>query len=117
MPNLFPHDKEVVTIKQGQVGDCYLLASLDCILNMKGGRELLKSLFTENSDGSVTLRIKRTHLSNHLKIDKLKGQFEYIHDENRNEDVFVISQKKLLEIEKRFDEANKLLVKRLKGEV
>ena len=100
MPALFPDDKETITMKQGKVGDCYLLASLDCIFAVGSeGRDAVKSLFTENDDGSITVRIKRTKLSDHLQKAKLTGQFSYEQDTRRNEDVFTVSKEKFGEIE------------------
>ena len=54
-------------IQQGRSGDCYLLASLDCILSSgSGGIEKIKSLFTQTADG-VTVRIPYSDISKNLK--------------------------------------------------
>ena len=114
MTPLFPTDKETLTIMQGKVGDCYLLASLDCIFNLGSeGRAFIKKLFTENKDGSVTLRIKRTELSANLKPSRLVGKYEYKHDTETNEDVFIIGEEKLTEIDGLKDgvQTNSLAVK------
>ena len=100
MTPLFPNDKEIIIIKQGRPDDCYLLASLDCIFNLgKEGRDLVKSRFTKNVDGSVTLRIRQTDLSAYLIPSKLIVKYTYTHDTLTNEDVFLISEDRLKEID------------------
>ncbi|MCL9683642.1 hypothetical protein [Legionella maioricensis] len=99
MTPLFPNADEPLILKQGEVDDCYLLASLDCIFN--GGAEylqLLKSKFVRTKDG-VTLRIKRTDQSAYLKPEKMKGKYTYFQDTLTNEDVFILSEKVLKEID------------------
>jgi hypothetical protein len=97
---LFPKSNEKITIAQGQIGDCYLLASLDCVLSIgEEGLGLIKSLFTENLDGSVTLRIKITDQSANLRPEKLLGKYTYSYDKLSNYDIFTISKARLLEID------------------
>ncbi|RUR09805.1 hypothetical protein [Legionella sp. km772] len=92
---LFPEDGMPVTINQGKTGDCYFLASLDCIFNSgPEGLAKIKSLFTETEHG-ITVRIKRTTISAHLKVDKLHGKYDYFYDKDRDEDVFIISKERL----------------------
>lgn len=111
---LFPNDNAPVTIRQGNTGDCYLLASLDCIFNAGShGYAKLKSLFTETEEG-VTLRIKRTSLSQYLKPENVNKKYNYFYDTNTNEDVFIISQARLAEIDSPFNpgvRSNALAVK------
>ncbi|GGI93334.1 hypothetical protein [Legionella impletisoli] len=97
--SLFPRTaNKWVSIKQGTVGDCYLLASLDCILSTQEGYQKLESLFTETDNG-VTLRIKRSQHSTYLRPQKMTGKYDYHFDKARNEDVFIISNARLKEID------------------
>ena len=65
---LFPEDDQFISIKQGDGGDCYLLASLDCILNGDSkNRKKIQSLFTQTSTGGE-LRIKSNPQSSKLQI-------------------------------------------------
>jgi hypothetical protein len=99
MTPLFPDDHDLITIKQGMAGDCYLLASLDCILNgEKEGRDLVKSMFTQTETG-VIVRVKRTAQSNHLKPENLVGKYDYYFDKSTNEDVFTLSNERLKTID------------------
>jgi hypothetical protein len=98
---LFPPSNQTVTIQQGKTGDCYILAVVDCVANkLPQGREKLQSLFTQSATG-VTLRIKRTELSENLqsRLSILKSRYGYVHDKTSNEDVFVISNEVLKEIQ------------------
>ncbi|HAU0368140.1 TPA: hypothetical protein JBF73_02885 [Legionella pneumophila] len=97
---LFPEDKKDILIKQGGAGDCFLLASIDSLLCHPGGYNKLKSMFTENSDGSVTLRIKTTKQSARLTQDKMGEKYRYFHDPQTDEDVFIIDKKRLDDLEK-----------------
>ena len=101
MPTLlFPPNNAKVTIKQGETGDCYLLAALDCIFNANDeAYELIKSLFTEMRDG-VEVRIKCTDQSDNLRPMNLHGKYAYHHDPIRQEDVFKISSSRLREIDR-----------------
>ncbi|CEG56217.1 hypothetical protein [Legionella fallonii] len=86
---LFPPDNQLVQIEQGRVGNCYLLAGLDCVLNkMQGGRALAKQRFVEYPDGSVRVQIPRNPHSPHLNpavigskyvLDQSDPNFDYWH--------------------------------------
>lgn len=98
---LFPNDDTLITIQQGKVGSCYLLASLDCILNTSlDGRRKVKSMFTETEDGSVTVRIKRTSYSKYLKPEKVSKKYQHYYDSECDQDVFVIHPTRLDYIDK-----------------
>jgi hypothetical protein len=104
---LFPADNEPVTIKQGEVGDCYLLAGLDCIINVDPeGRAKFKSMFTQTADG-VTVRIKRTAIGNNLKLKMLTGKYRHSYNRNQRVDEFFISNSRL----KLIDDENSIGVK------
>jgi hypothetical protein len=90
---LFPTDHELITLKQGKAGDCYLLAALDCIFNTPQGRAKVKSLFRESATG-YTLRIKRSPSNSFLQFKKLEGKYQYFFDESTQEDVFFISKRR-----------------------
>lgn len=62
MTPLFPEKGQHILIQQGIAGNCYLLCSLDCILNgSSANQDLIRSKFSQTSEG-VYLRIK-THRS------------------------------------------------------
>ncbi len=98
MTPLFPEDGKI-EIAQGGTGDCYLLATLDCIFSSGSeGISKVKSMFTKTENG-VEVRIKRTPISSNLKVDKIENKYDYFYDTDRNEDVFIISKKRLEEID------------------
>lgn len=99
---LFPPANERVWINQGQTGDCYLLACMDCILNGDPKeRELLKNMFKQNSDGSVEIRIPRTLSTPRFQTEKLRGKYGYRYDEETKQDIITIPKERL----ERFDTA------------
>lgn len=76
MTPLFPENHVPIIIKQGSAGDCFLLTTLDCLLNQDDeGRLLIRSLFTEHSDGSISVKIKRTDQSINLNPQQLYGKY------------------------------------------
>lgn len=99
MTPLFPSSDEPVVMRQGSVDDCYLLVSLDCIVNSgPEGLELLKSKFTQTSE-QVIVRIKRNNQSVYLTSEKMGGQYIYVYDQSAEEDIFILSNKVLKEID------------------
>ncbi|QMT61054.1 hypothetical protein [Legionella sp. PC997] len=101
MTPLFPNDNEYVHIRQQQVGDCYLLAHLDCYLNeVAGGRSHIKQMFTENSDGSVTVRFPRNHYSKFLVWTDITAKYHYTQDRTTGHDVFTIPKEELQRIDR-----------------
>lgn len=90
---LFPDSGTPITIQQGKVGSCYLLAALDCILNTKEGCERIRSMFTQDEYG-VTLRIKRNahslNLVRRITNDDMNGKYMHFYDTAAEEDVFVV---------------------------
>ncbi|RYB30339.1 hypothetical protein D7227_14995, partial [Legionella pneumophila] len=110
---LFPKNDGFVTIRQGKTGDCYLLATLDCILNSgPEGYAAIKSLFKETKDG-IEVRFKSSDLSQNLQKDKLQGKYKYHYDPINNQDVFFIDKKKIQEIDQTTDgvKSNSLAIK------
>ncbi|HIG0327451.1 TPA: Dot/Icm T4SS effector CegC2 [Legionella pneumophila] len=114
MTPLFP-TKGPITIRQGIGGSCYLLSSLDCILNLgEEGEQLIKSLFTQTEDGKVIVRIKRHEaLKDNLQKNKMTGKYTHYVDELNNEDVFEISPERLKEIDNQYGgvKSNSLAIK------
>ncbi|HAT1820943.1 TPA: Dot/Icm secretion system substrate [Legionella pneumophila] len=114
MTPLFP-TKGPITIRQGIGGSCYLLSSLDCILNLgEEGEQLIKSLFTQTEDGKVIVRIKRHEaLKDNLQKNKMTGKYVHYVDELNNEDVFEISPERLKEIDNQYGgvKSNSLAIK------
>ncbi|AMP88294.1 hypothetical protein [Legionella pneumophila] len=114
MTPLFP-TKGPITIRQGIGGSCYLLSSLDCILNLGDeGEQLIKSLFTQTEDGKVIVRIKRHEaLKDNLQKNKMTGKYTHYVDELSNEDVFEISPERLKEIDNQYGgvKSNSLAIK------
>ncbi|MDR1604031.1 MAG: hypothetical protein LBS10_04475 [Gracilibacteraceae bacterium] len=51
---LFPHEPSIHDIRQGGLGDCYLLAALASMVN--ANPQLLKDCMRDNGDGTVTVR-------------------------------------------------------------
>ena len=51
---LFPHEPSLNDIAQGGLGDCYLLAALSAVVNMKP--QFIKDCMRDNGDGTVTVR-------------------------------------------------------------
>ncbi|RAP35875.1 hypothetical protein B1207_09820 [Legionella quinlivanii] len=100
MTPLFPRDGQPLTLSQGKTGDCYLIASIDCIYNAsKEGRERLKSMFKELDNGDVELRVKRTKQSENLDPDKIGINYRHRIDPDTNEDVITIPHAYLAEID------------------
>lgn len=52
---LFPHEPSPSDVKQGRVGDCYLLAALASIA--ASNPDAIKECMKDNGDGSVTVRL------------------------------------------------------------
>ncbi|MFJ1267676.1 hypothetical protein ACD661_03775 [Legionella lytica] len=95
MTPLFPEKGQYILIQQGVVGDCYLLCSLDCILNGRPeNQDLIRSKFTQTHEG-VYLRIKRTDQSHYLNPEKMQGKYIYSYDVETDEDVIFIDNQKL----------------------
>ncbi|WP_133135296.1 protein kinase domain-containing protein [Legionella rowbothamii] len=113
MTPLFPEKGQLILIKQRKAGDCYLLCSLDCILNGETeNRDLVQSQFTQTPEG-VILRIKRTDQSKNLNPEKMKGKYSYSYDAQTDEDVIFIDNYKLeaIDSDPRGVESNSLAVK------
>ena len=114
---LFPKTNEKVTMSQGNTGDCFILASLDCIINSSPqGLDIIKSMFHQ-VDGGVEVRIKRNklfqNLIHHKESGALWGKYHHKYDPNQNEDVFSISNSYLntIDNEKTGVKSNSLAVK------
>lgn len=108
---LFAAHQEAMIIQQGRSGDCYLLASLDCILSSgSGGIEKIKSLFTKTTDG-VTVRIPYSDISKNLKKDQCIKKYGYHDDDTNQQHVFDIREEVLVEIDQEIETKTILAVK------
>ncbi len=109
---LFPEENLPITIKQGNTGDCYLLAALDCIFQSKEGYDQIKSLFKE-VPGGVEVRIKAARHLTDSNRENMQGKYAYYYDSVRGEHVFFLSQRRLNEIDNSKDgvDSNSLAVK------
>lgn len=119
---LFPRDdKTHVDFRQGATGDCYILATLDCLLNTGvEDRHVVKSMFREVA-GGVELRIKRNPASAHLdrKIEARvheipEEKFKYRLEGTKEDgyDVFFLSDVRLDKIDATSEvKSNSLAVK------
>jgi hypothetical protein len=99
---LLPADGSSITFQQGDTRDCYLLASLDCILRTHEGFERIQSMF-KRVDGGLEVRIRRCAESAYLERKKatgaLAGKYMHYHDKKTDEDVFVLTNARLSEID------------------
>lgn len=110
---LFPETTQKVTIQQGRTGDCYLLASLDCLFNGPVHQtDKLKQLF-EQTDKGVTVRIPFSPLKQYLDSGKLTQRYHLVRDEDKQQDIITIPNQELERIDKdpRGVQSNALAVK------
>ena len=97
---LFPENDTPIFIRQGKAGNCYMLAALDCIFNSgPESYQLIKGLFTNTTDNTVTVRLKHSAQSDNIKPHMMAGKYTYFHDLAHNEDVFILNEHKLHEID------------------
>ena len=71
---LFPHDPCLDDIKQGYIGDCYLLASIASLLNSYGP-DFIRNMMIDNGDGTVTVRL---YAQNRTEFDEGKSHVKYV---------------------------------------
>ena len=71
---LFPHDPCLDDIKQGRIGDCYLLASIASLLNSYGP-DFIRNMMIDNGDGTVTVRL---YAQNQREFDEGKSHVKYV---------------------------------------
>lgn len=69
-PNGDVSDKD---FKQGNTGDCWLLASIKAIANTPKGREILNNSIKVNDDGSVDVTLKGVGKTYHITKAELEG--------------------------------------------
>ncbi len=73
---LFPHEPRVSDVRQGTLGDCYLLAALAGIVRSNPG--YIKQILRDNGDGTVSVRLYQsvpglfgaTFLPRYMKLEK-----------------------------------------------
>ncbi len=71
---LFPHDPCLDDIKQGRIGDCYLLASIASLLNSYGP-DFIRNMMIDNGDGTVTVRL---YAQSQREYDEGKSHVKYV---------------------------------------
>ena len=96
---LFPKNNAPITMVQGNVGDCYLIATIDCIANgSPQGYEFIKSMF-EETDTGVYVRVPHNPLRKNVEDKKQEGKLDgkYVHhyDASSGKDVFFIPNESL----------------------
>jgi hypothetical protein len=99
---LFPAHDGPVFMRQGPIGDCYLLAALDCLLCADGGYALVKSLFTLMKDG-VEVRLFYNGTSPNLTLANLGNKYYYRFDIEKQQDIFFLTQERMDEIDQSSD--------------
>ena len=50
-------------VTQSGMGDCYLLATLNCLQETESGREIIKNAIVDNKDGSYTVKLSGVNMS------------------------------------------------------
>jgi len=68
--DLFPHPPELTDIKQGAIGDCYLLASIMGIINSKDGPEKIEKMMIDDGKHIVLRLYDSNKVARYLKIEK-----------------------------------------------
>ncbi len=85
---LFPENDEPLFIKQGDYGDCFVLAGFESIYNSgEEGRKALSSIFSYSPYG-LTVRLRNNLHSVHLKPDDFICKYKY--QRLGGEDVFTV---------------------------
>ena len=67
---LFEHKPCKEDVLQGEIGDCYLLAAINAILVQADGPDLLESIFRDNKNGYVTIRLYKEGAFRYLLVRK-----------------------------------------------
>ncbi len=97
---LFPKTATPITFKQGEAGDCYLLVTLECLMHLsENSLNVIKNMFYEEENGSITVRIKHSSLSKHLNNKSMAEKFIYFFDSQTNEDVFTLTPQRIKDID------------------
>lgn len=68
--DLFPKPPELSDIKQGAIGDCYLLASIMGILNSKDGPQKIEEMMLDDDDHIILRLYNSKKVARYLKIEK-----------------------------------------------
>ena len=68
---LFPPIQRFTSV-QGQIGDCYLVSSIDNLYKNPTSRSIILSRFTENADGTISIKMNNTT----YKFNDIPGAFK-----------------------------------------
>ncbi len=84
---LFPPAQRFATM-QGNVGDCFLVSSLDLMFKTPETRVKLLECFTEQADGSIIVNLggQSIHFNNIKEIDEIINKYSLIFGKNTNVD-------------------------------
>lgn len=75
-------------IKQGQVGDCWLLSALNSLNTTQIGKNIIQDTIKQNADGSVEINFKGVNKSYTIPVEEMiEKRKDYSHGDN---DAFVI---------------------------
>lgn len=67
---LFPHAPTLSDIKQGSIGDCYLLATIMGIINSKDGPEKIEKMMLDDGSHIILRLYNSKNVARYLKIEK-----------------------------------------------
>lgn len=81
---LFPHVPNMNDVRQGEIGDCYLLAGINAVLAKPDGPEIIQCLMKDNLDGTFTIRFYKEDRFQYFRMSKsivrqYKGKFLGVH--------------------------------------
>ena len=71
---LFPPDSAMI-FNQGHAGDCYLVSTLYTLLSNPATKAIVLSCFTENEDGSITVKLPNGNVSFTLNPGETTGDY------------------------------------------
>lgn len=74
--NLISINRKIEPVKQGSIGDCYLLSALNALSSIEQGRKILRDNIKINVDGSYTVDLQGAKQAS--KIVESEGKKSYI---------------------------------------
>jgi hypothetical protein len=67
---LFPHEPKIEDIQQGQIGDCFLLASLVAIVSRPWGPDWILGMMKDLGTGRVAIRLYHEGAASYYTVEK-----------------------------------------------